>query len=160
MALLVCNRAQSFGGKRVRFLTEGKMGDRVALQTVRPTLKDNKLARKAREVSLDLAPSSVKFGIAGAGRQGQIELGAGSTALASFFARACAGIQMASVFVNIGKANIGIVFEAVKYAIAVMGIDIDVSNAFKPIATTQQLRRHTAIVEYAKAGRMTTTRMM
>ncbi len=55
---------------------------------------------------------------------------------------------------NIGKPHVGIRFERVVHTIAMMGIDIHVSNSLHAKPASQHFYCHTAIVEHAKARRV------
>ena len=90
--------------------------------------------------------------ICGAGRQRQVELGALGRAAAGFLGRAGAGIQVASVFVHVGKDDAGVVLERVEDSVSMVCVDIDVSDPFQSRFVAQQLDSHTAVVEHAKAG--------
>ncbi len=65
-----------------------------------------------------------------------------------------------AVFVNVGKDDAGIVFEAVKNSVSVVGVDIHVPDALESRALAQQLYGNATVVEYAKSRRLVACSMM
>ena len=61
---------------------------------------------------------------------------------------------------QVGEQQIGIVLERVEHAVAVMRIDVDISDALHAVPTPQHFDRHAAVVEDAKAGGVAARRMM
>jgi len=61
---------------------------------------------------------------------------------------------------NIGEDQVGVVFEAVKYAVAMVRIDIDIGDLLDTVLLSQILDRDAAVVEYAKAGGDVPSRMV
>ena len=145
---------------RVRGLAEAQMRDRIAGHAVRAALKQDEFARARPQVGLDLLPSLHELGIPGARRKRQIQLGAGGQTLAGLLGRAGAGIQVPPVLVNIGEQQIGIVIERVEHPVPMMGVDIDVGDAFEAMAGTQLFDGDPAIVEDTEAGGPVARRMM
>ena len=62
-------------GMGMRFLRQRQVGDRVPAEAVGAALEDDELGRVALEMGLDRRPGGEKFGVAGARRQGQVQLG-------------------------------------------------------------------------------------
>jgi hypothetical protein len=74
-------------------------------------------------------------------------------------ARTRAGIEVAPVLVEVGEHHRRVVLERVEHPIAVVRVDVDVSDALQSRAL-QQLDRHPAVVEDAKARRALARRVM
>ncbi len=81
----------------------------------------------------------------------QVQLGAAGGALAGLLAAPRARIEVPPVFVDVREDHVGVVFERVEHAVAVVRIDVDVGDSFQTITFAQQLDGHAAIVEHAEA---------
>ena len=69
-------------------------------------------------------------------------------------------IKVAAILVDIGKEQVRIVFETVKHAISVMGVDIDVSDSLQSVIFSQILNGDATVVEHTKPGGMFPARVV
>ena len=147
---------------RVRVFGEAQVRDRIAFEAVGAALEQDELGRPGAQVVLDLRARP---------RGSRSSLAPGGSGRFSFvptrrarrrFRRAApgAGIQVAAVLVEVGEQQIRIVLERVEHAVAVMRIDVDVSDALQAMLAAQHLDRDAAIVEHAEAGGVVARRMM
>ena len=126
------------------------MGDRIAFEAVSPALQEQEFGLESPEVRGHLGPNFGKRAVARTGMQRQIELGAGGRTTPRLLHRAGAGIQIAPVLVYVGNDDFGVVFKGVVHPIAVMSIDIHISDAPKSGTAAQKLNCNSAIVENAE----------
>ena len=147
-------------GAPVRCSSQPQMRYRIAFEAISSALQKQKFRLESRQVRDRPRPNFRKSSIGRAGRQRQVELGAGRSSAAGFVHRTRARIQIASVFVDVGNNHIGVVFESVINAVAVVGVDIHVGNALEPRAPAQELNGNPAIVEYAEARRVVARRVV
>ena len=139
---------------------EFHIGDRVTLDTVGAALQQDELRLVFTQVSLDQRPDLLKYGVIGKWRHRDIQFGTLGGTLAGFVYESRARVERAAILVDIGEDQVGIVLEAVKHAVAVMRIDIDVRDLLDAVLLAQILDGDAAIVEYAKAGGNVAARMM
>jgi sulfate-transporting ATPase len=142
------------GSASVRACRQAQVRNRIALETISPALQKQEFRLEALQVVDHTRPNFRKRRIGGARRQRQVELGAGGGATPCFMHSAGAGIQITSIFMDIGNDHVRVILERVEHPVAVMGVDIDVGNALQARTPAQQLDRHSAIVENAEAGGM------
>ena len=159
-AMLVGDVAQRCRCLCVRRFGIAKVRDGVALKTVGATLKQDELWPGLAKILLNTTPSYAKFSIAGAGSHRDIEFGASSPARAGLGLGAGTRIQVAAIFVYIGKYEVRIVFESIEHPVAVVCVDIDVSNAAQTVLLAQVFGGDTAIIEDAKTSGPIPPRMM
>jgi len=81
-------------------------------------------------------------------------------ALTGFSGSSRSGIEVATVLVDIGKDQVRVIFEAVKHTIAMMGIDVYVSDSLQSIFLSKILNRYTAVVEHTESCGMFTSGVM
>ncbi len=146
--------------QRMRFLRITKVGDRVALQAVRAALQDDELGLGIVDVGFDQLPGLVELLVPGARRHRDIQLGAGRGAGAGLVDGPGSRVEKASVFVQVRKYQVGIVFESVEDTVAVMRVDIDIGDAAQAVLLAQVLDRDAAIVEHAKTCRVLPARVV
>ncbi len=127
-AILVGEPAQRRRGLCVRFFGPAKVRYRIALEAVGAALHDDELWPHGVQVGLDLFPGFTEVAVIRARRKRDIQLRATCPARAGLLGSAGAGVEKASVFVEVGEQQIGVVLETVKDTVTVMGIDIDVGN--------------------------------
>ena len=116
-------------GVRVRLGCQPQVCDRIADDRVGTALQEDQLRFRGIEVLLHLVPSSEKRRVVGAGRQRNVQLRTRSRTAAGLAAAAGAGIQKASVLVQIGIEHIGIFLEGIEDAVAVMRVDVHIGYA-------------------------------
>ncbi len=83
-------------------------------------------------------------------RYGDVELGARGGAAPGFLRATRARVEVTAVLVDVGEDQVRIALESVIDAVAVMGIDIHVSNALQAVIPAQHFHRHAAVVENAE----------
>ena len=96
--------------------------------------------------------SAAKRRIVRARRHRDVELGAARGARARFVLGAGARIQEAAVLVDVGEDQVGVALEGVVHAVAVMRVDVHVSNALQAVIPPQHFHGHAAVVEHAETG--------
>lgn len=133
---------------------KAKMRDRVTLQAVSTTLQDDEFRAGTLNVRLDLGPDIIEFGISGARGKRDIQLCSDGTTFAGFAGGARTRIEKSTIFVDIGKEQVRIVFESVKHAIAMMCIDVYVSNPLQTVCLTQVFDGNATIVENTETRSM------
>jgi len=84
-----------------------QVGDRVAIDTVRPTLKQDELRH--------------------------IELGTGCSAFTALLCHAGTGIKKAAIFVQVCKNQLRVIFKTVEHPVTMVRIDIDIGNTLQAI---------------------------
>ena len=136
------------------------MRDRVALEAVRTALKQDEFGLRVLEVTFHAAPGHVKFRISRARRHWNIELCTFGLTRAGFFSAARTRVEISTIFVKVGKNQIGIVFETVKHTVAVVCIDIDIGNAPDSVFLAKIFHRNTEVIEHAESCRMIATCMV
>ena len=119
-------------------------------------MKNDKLRLSPGQVALHPLPGGIKVGISCAGRYRDIQLCAPGATLAGFSGGACAGIEKAAFFVQVGEDQLRILFKGVEDAVAVVGVDIDIGDAANAVLPAQRLvdapdRRRVALVEVTLA---------
>ena len=129
------------GRMAMRLFRQLKVGDRVAAKAVGAALKQDELRREALEMGFDCGPGGEKLGVAGARRQGQVELAAGRRTRARLACRARARVQEAAVLVGIGKDQRRVILECIEDAVPMVRIDVDVRNAREPVSRASGARR-------------------
>ena len=67
---------------------------------------------------------------------------------------------MRAVFVQVCKQDVGVRFEAVEHAVAVVRIDVHVRHALHPMTAAQLFDRDTTIVEHTEPRRSTARSVM
>jgi energy-dependent translational throttle protein EttA len=156
----VGDRAQARRRVGMRLLGEREVRDRVSGQAVGAALEDHEVGRMPLEVGFDDRPGGEKLCIAGARRQGKVELAAGGGARSDLVGGSGAGIQEASVLVRVGDHERRVVLEGVEHAVAVMGVDVDVRDAREPVLALQVFDHDTDVVEDAETRRVRATGMV
>src|SRR5581483_2208007 len=107
-----------------------------------------------------LRPRSEEFAITGAGRKIHVQLRSFRWALAGFVRTTSSRLERAIVLVDVGEDQIGIIFERIEDAVAVMHVDIDVGHPLDRILGAQGLDYHAQIVEHAKSRGTVAARVM
>ena len=87
----------------------------------------------AAQIVFDQRPYFLEYRVGREGWHRNVQLGAFSRPGSGFIDKTRARIKRATVLVDIREEQIGIIFEAVKYTVAVMGVDIYVSNALDAV---------------------------
>ena len=151
-AMLVSQPAQGRRRKGVCLLGPAKVRNRVAFEAVRAALHQDELRFRRFQVGLDPRPGGMKFVISGPRRDRDIELGALGAPDSGLVGGAGSRIQVATIFVNIRENEIRIVLKAVKHTVAVMRIDIHVSDALDIKLLSQVFGSNTAVVEDTESG--------
>ena len=123
------------------------MRDRIALETVGTALHDDELRFAGFEVLLHALPDQRKFCVVGAGGQRHVQLGPARRAGAGLISGAGPRVQEATILVNIGKQGVRIILETVEHAVAVVRVDVDISDALHVVALAQVLDRDAAVIE-------------
>ena len=160
LAVFIGQSAQRCRGIGVGFLSPGHVGDRIALQAVSAALHEDELGLLRVDKGLYPVPGPPELDIIGARRYRDIELGALCPPLAGLVRMSGARIQVAAVFVDIGKYQVGVVFETVEHTVAMVGVDIHIGDAFQTKILAQVFCRHTTVVEHAEPGSPIARRMM
>jgi hypothetical protein len=151
---------QLSGGTGMGAFRKAKMGDRVTLQAVGTTLQDDEFRAGALNVRLDLGPDVIEFGISGARGKRDIQLCSDGTTFAGFAGGPRTRIEESTIFVDIGKEQVRIVFESVKHAVAVMCIDVYISDPLQTVFLTQVFDGDATIVKDTKARSVITPGMV
>ena len=89
-------------------------------------------------------------GVVGARGHREIQLRSLRGAATGLIGSTCTGVQITPVLMHVREDDSRVVLERIEHTIAVVRIDVDVSDAFQPRFLAQQLDSHTAIVENAK----------
>jgi hypothetical protein len=162
VAIAVFDRqpAQFAGRPPMSVVRKTEMGNWIAFKAVSPTLHDYEFRPAALDAGFDLRPNLIKFGVASARRQRDIQLRADGRAFAGFAGGSCAGIQELSILVNIGEDQIGIVLKSVVHTVTMMGIYVDVGNSPYSVFVSKVLDGNAAIIKYAKPGGVLTAGMV
>ena len=138
----------------------GEMSERVAVQAIRPALEHHELRLVLAQMRDDTRPGFEELAVACAGRERDVELGALGSALAGLAGITGPGVQIASVLVDIGEDQVGVVLVRVKDAVAVVHIDVDVGDAADAVLAAQGFDHHPQVVEHAEPGRAVAARVM
>jgi len=136
------------------------MRQRVTRNAVGPGLQHDELRREVFQMTQDLLPGDIEGRIVGTRRQRNIELGTRGGTPPDFIARTGAGIEMSTILVDIGKDHRRVGLETVKKTIAMVCVDVDISDPLQPMFAAQPLDEHTAIVERTKPRRAPPGRMV
>ena len=112
---------------------ESHVRDRVALDAVRAGLQQDELGLVFAQVRQNARPYDVESRIVRTGRNRDVELGAGRCAQSDFLGAAGAGVQVATVLMDVGEDQVRVALEAVVNAVAVVGIYVHVSNALQAV---------------------------
>jgi len=160
LAVLVRESTQRRRRLRVRLFAPAKMRDGIALQAVRAALHDDELWLHRFEIALNALPGFAKITVIGTGRQRNIQLRAAGGARAGLFGRTGTRVKEPAVFVDIGEDKVGIGLKAVKDAIAMVCIDIDVSHPLEAEAFAQVFDGNTAVIENTEPGGAGARRVM
>ena len=136
------------------------MRDRISLEAVSTALKNDELGFLVLKIRLDLAPGLVKVTVLRSGLQRDIQLGPFRFASARFFCGAGSGVKIATILVHVREYQVGVFFEAVKNAVAMMCIDIDIGNPRQAVLDPQILNRDATVVKHAKTRSAVARRMM
>src|SRR3982751_6861371 len=127
-----------------------QMGERIAIKAVCAALKNNECGFRATQ-KIDYAfPLTQKLRIASAGRHRNIQLGSLGLALARFGGVSSARVQKPAVLVYVSDEHLGITFIRIVKSIAVVNIDVDVSDAPDAIFFAQRIDNDAAIVEHTE----------
>ena len=153
MAEPLGERREIGGGLAMHRVRERQMRKRIARQAVGAALQNDELRRMGLEMTQHARPYGRECVIVGAGRQGNVEFGAGRRALAPLGFAAGARIEKSPILVQIGEHQLRVVFERVEHAVAVMRIDVDIGYALEPARRAQPLDHDAAIVQRTKPGR-------
>ena len=153
MAEPLGERREIGGGLAMHRVRERQMCKRIARQAVGAALQNDELRRMGLEMTQHARPYGRECVIVGAGRQGNVEFGAGRRALAPLGFAAGARIEKSPILVQIGEHQLRVVFERVEHAVAVMRIDVDIGYALEPARRAQPLDHDAAIVQRTKPGR-------
>ena len=132
----------------------------IAFETIGATLKNEELGLECFEMRLNTRPGLHELGIAGKRRQLYIEFGAFCPALACFIFPTRTGIKRAPILVYIRKNQVGVVLERVKHTIAVVHVDIQVTDAADAIHAAQGFDHYSEVVEHTEPGGVTASRMV
>ena len=128
-----------------------QVGNGVAGDAVGTALQQDELGRMRIHKGLRPVPGGEKSLIPGLHVHGQVEFHAPARPAAGLLRSSRAGVEVATILVQIGKYQFGIILEGIEHAITVMRIDIDIGHAMQAMHRTQGFDRHTAVVEHAKA---------
>ncbi len=159
-AVFIGQPAKAGRSARVRFLGQAQVRYWIALEAVCAALHDYELRPGSVDVFFNPLPGGVEIRIVRAGHKRNIEFRAARLALASFLGSARTRIQVATVFMDIGKYQIRVFLETVENAIAMMSINIDVGDSIESVLLAQVLDRDAAVIEYAESRSMVTSSMM
>src|SRR5688572_11833052 len=160
MAKLVGDPADRRRRPGMRLLAERHVGDRVAFEAVRPALEQDELRTGRAQVFLDARPGGDEIRVGRAGQHRQVELGAHGGTGASLACGTGPRIKVPTVLVYVGEQQIRVGFVGVENPVAMVGVDIDVSDAADAVTPSQQLDDDATVIEYAKTGRVRARRMM
>ena len=142
------------------FLGPGHVRNRIPLKAVSAALHEDELGLLRVDKRFHPVPGTPKFEVIGSRRYRNIELGAFGPALAGLVRMPGARIQKTTVFVNIGKYQVGVVFKTVEHAVAMMGVYVDIGDACQAKILAQIFCRHATVVEHAEPGCPVTGRMV
>src|SRR5688572_23419533 len=139
-------------GVGMRGRRELQVRERIAGEPVGAALQDAKLRPRCVEEALGRLPCAEELRIAGPGRERQVELCAFRSAASRLVEAPGAGIQELAVLVDIDRDYVRVVFELVVHPVAMVHIDVHVSDAAYTVLGAQRLDEHPGIVEHAEAG--------
>ena len=122
------------------------MGYRITFQAIGATLHDDEFRFGGGKILLDLYPDTMKIGVVRAGRERNIEFASACLALSSLFSRSGTRIQIATVFMDIRKYQVGIFLKTVENAVAVVSVNIDLGDTFDSELPTQVFNRDSSII--------------
>ena len=116
--------------------------------------------RVAAQVFLDARPGGDEIRVGRAGQHRQVELGAHGGTGASLACGAGPRIKVPAVLVYVGEQQVRVGFVGVENPVAMVGVDVDVSDAADAVAPSQHLDDDATVIEYAEPGRVRARRMM
>ena len=131
MAQFFGQRGEIARGPAMGFGREPHVGDGVPFDAVGARLEQDELGLELAQVREHPRPLGGKDRIVRTRRHGNVELGARRRAAADFLLATRAGVQVAAVLVDVGEYQVRIALESVVHAVAVVRIDVHVSNAFQ-----------------------------
>jgi len=120
------------------------------LDAVGTALQQDEFGFVPTQIIFHQRPDFVEHGIVGKRGYRYVQLGTLGDAAPGFVQVTGAGVKRVSILVDIGKQQIRIIFETVKHAITMMGVNIDVGDALDAVLRAQVFDCDAAIVEYAK----------
>ena len=132
---------------------ECEMGERITREAVGAALQQDELRALCLEQLERGAPRGIKGRVVGAWRQRCVVLGAHRRATPSLIGSASAGVEVATVLVQVDERDIGVLFEGIEHAIAVVGVDVHIGDALQPVPGPQPLDGDTAIIQGAETCR-------
>ena len=112
------------------------------------------------QVFLDARPGGDEIRVGRAGQHRQVELGAHGGTGASLACGAGPRIKVPAVLVYVGEQQVRVGFVGVENPVAMVGVDIDVSDAADAVAPSQHLDDDATVIEYAEPGRVRARRMV
>ena len=160
LAVLVGESTQRRRRLCVRLFAPAKVRYGIALQAVRAALHDDELRLRRFEVALNPLPGFAEITVIGAGRQRNIQLRAASRSRTRLLGRAGSRVQEPAIFVDIGEDKIGIGLEAVKDAVAMMCVDINVGHSLEAELFAQVLDGNTTVIKNTESSGAAAGRVM
>ena len=115
---------------------ERHVSERIPGNAIRTALQEDELGRLRLKVRKHLGPDHRKRRIVRPRRQRDIELGPARGAATDLVRASSAGVEVATILVQVGEDHAGVVLETVIHPIAVVGIDVDVGDATEPMLLT------------------------
>lgn len=139
---------------------ESQIGKRIARETVRPALQEDKLRRLRPEVRESALPRRKEIAVTCARIQREIELGPRGCAPTALVRMAGSGVKEVPTLVNVHDAQAWIRLIGVIDAVPVMHIDVHIRNSLYAEFRPQCVDHHTEIVEHAEPGGLTAASMV
>src|SRR5690606_15584114 len=152
VAKLVSDGTKASRGVRMGLFRKLQMSDGIACQAVRATLQKNELRSALAQQRFHPLPFREEHRVVGTRRQRNIELCPAGRAGTGLLRRTCAWVQVPAVLVQIREDDARIRLERIEDAVSMVRVDVDVSDGLQPVAATQDLDGHAAVVEHTKSG--------
>ena len=113
-----------------------QVGDGIGLHAVRAALKKHEFRPHPVEKVLGTLPGVEQRVVAGARRQGNVELGPFRTPLAGLRRETGARVEIAAIFVEVDDEQFRIILERVEDAVGMVGVYVHIGNAPDPVMRT------------------------
>ena len=144
----------------MRLFAPAKVRYGIALQAVRAALHDDELRPHRLEVALNALPGLAEIIVIGPGRQRNIQLRATGRSRTGLLGRAGSRVKEPAIFVDIGEDQVRIGLKAVKNAVAMMCVDINVSHSLETELFAQVLDGDTTVIKNTEPSGATAGRVM